>query len=35
MVGLVTHVAELSDRVPVRYVVGRGARTATVEKVLT
>jgi exonuclease SbcC len=35
MVGLVTHVAELSDRVPVRYVVTRGARTATVEKVLT
>ncbi|HEY5013654.1 MAG TPA: SMC family ATPase [Acidimicrobiia bacterium] len=35
MVGLVTHVAELSERVPVRYVVGRGARTATVEKVLT
>ena len=35
MVGLVTHVAELSDRVPVRYVVAKGARTATVEKVLT
>ena len=35
MVGLVTHVAELSERVPVRYVVAKGARTATVEKVLT
>jgi exonuclease SbcC len=35
MVGLVTHVAELSDRVPVRFVVAKGPRTATVEKVLT
>ena len=35
MVGLVTHVAELSDRVPVRYVVAKGPRTAIVEKVLT
>ena len=35
MVGLVTHVAELSDRVPVRFVVAKGARSATVEKVLT
>jgi exonuclease SbcC len=34
MVGLITHVAELSDRVPVRYVVAKGARTATVDKVL-
>jgi exonuclease SbcC len=35
MVGLVTHVAALSDRVPVRYVVSKGPRTATVDKVLT
>ncbi len=35
MVGLVTHIAELSDRVPVRFVVAKGPRTATVEKVLT
>ena len=35
MVGLVTHVAELSDRVPVRFVVTKGPRTATVEKVLS
>lgn len=35
MVGLVTHVAELSDRVPVRYVVAKGPRTASVDKVLT
>jgi exonuclease SbcC len=34
MVGLITHVAELSDRVPVRFVVAKGPRTATVEKVL-
>jgi len=30
-----THVAELSDRVPVRFVVAKGPRTATVEKVLS
>jgi exonuclease SbcC len=35
MVGLVTHVAELSERVPTRFVVRKDARTATVEKVLT
>ncbi len=35
MVGLVTHVAELSERVPVRFVVAKGPRTATVEKQLS
>ncbi len=34
MVGIVTHVRELADRVPVRYVVAKGPRTATVERVV-
>lgn len=34
MVGIVTHVRELADRVPVRYEVRKGPRTSTVEKVL-
>jgi exonuclease SbcC len=33
MVGIVTHVRELAERVPVRYEVRRNGRTATVEKV--
>jgi exonuclease SbcC len=33
MVGVVTHVRELADRIPVRYVVTKGARTSTVEMV--
>ena len=33
MVGLVTHVSELAARIPVRFVVRKGAGTATVEKV--
>ena len=33
MVGIVTHVRELAERVPVRYVVTKGARTSTVERV--
>jgi exonuclease SbcC len=35
MVGIVTHVQELADRVPVRYVVTKGSRTSTVERVVT
>ncbi|MDQ1396547.1 MAG: repair protein SbcC/Rad50 [Acidimicrobiaceae bacterium] len=34
MVGIVTHVRELAERVPVRYEVTKGPRTASVEKVL-
>jgi len=34
MVGLVTHVRELADRVPVRYEVTKDDRTARVERVL-
>jgi exonuclease SbcC len=34
MVGIVTHVRELAERVPVRYVVVKGRRSATVERVL-
>jgi exonuclease SbcC len=34
MVGIVTHVRELADRVPVRYQVAKDARTSTVERVL-
>jgi DNA repair exonuclease SbcCD ATPase subunit len=33
MVGIVTHVRELADRVPVRYEVAKSARTARVERV--
>lgn len=33
MVGVVTHVRELAERVPVRYEVSRGLRTSTVERV--
>ncbi len=33
MVGIITHVRELAERVPVRYVVRKGPRTATVERV--
>jgi exonuclease SbcC len=32
MVGVVTHVAELAERMPVQYRIAKGARTATVEK---
>jgi exonuclease SbcC len=32
MVGIVTHVRELAERVPVRYVVTKGARTAAVRR---
>ena len=32
--GIVTHVRELAERVPVRYVVRKGPRTATVERVV-
>jgi exonuclease SbcC len=34
MVGIVTHVRELADRVPVRYQVTKDARTSTIERVL-
>jgi DNA repair protein SbcC/Rad50 len=34
MVGIVTHVRELAERVPVRYEVAKGARTSTVERVV-
>jgi exonuclease SbcC len=33
MVGLVSHVQELADRVPVRFEVRKGPQTSTVEKV--
>jgi exonuclease SbcC len=33
MVGVVTHVAELAERIPVRFEVGKNARTAFVERV--
>ena len=33
MVGVVTHVAALADRVPVRYLVSRDSRTSTIERV--
>jgi exonuclease SbcC len=32
MIGIITHVAALADRVPVRFVVGRTATTSTVRK---
>ena len=32
MVGVVTHVRELADRIPVRYEVAKSARTSTVER---
>jgi exonuclease SbcC len=32
MVGVVTHVAELAERVPVRFRVARNARTSTVTR---
>ncbi len=32
MVGIVTHVAALAERMPVRFVVSRGARSAVVER---
>jgi exonuclease SbcC len=32
MVGLVTHVAELAERVPVRFRVTRNARTSTITR---
>ena len=34
MVGIVTHVRELADRVPMQFRVTKGARTSTVEKVI-
>ncbi len=33
MVGLVTHIRELADRMPVRFEVTKGARTASVERI--
>ena len=33
MVGVVTHVAALADRVPVRFEVSRDSRTSTIERV--
>jgi exonuclease SbcC len=33
-IGIVTHVAELAARVPVRFVVRKGPRTAVVERVV-
>ncbi len=33
MVGIVTHVQELAERVPVRFVVNKGAGTASIERV--
>ena len=33
MVGVVTHVAALAERVPVRYLVSRDSRTSTIERV--
>lgn len=35
MVGLVTHVRELADRIPVRYEVAKGPDTARIQKVMT
>ncbi len=35
MVGIVTHVRELAERVPVRYEVVKGARTSTIQRVDT
>ena len=32
MVGVVTHVAELAERVPVRFRVARNARTSTITR---
>ena len=34
VVGIVTHVRELAERVPVRYVVTKAARTSTVQRVV-
>jgi exonuclease SbcC len=34
MVGIVTHVRELAERVPVRYVVNKGPRSASVTRVV-
>ena len=33
MVGIVTHVRDLAERVPVRYEVVKGPRTSTVDRV--
>lgn len=35
MVGIITHVRELAERVPVRFEIKKGARTATIEKIYT
>ena len=35
MVGIVTHVRELAERVPVRYEVVKGPRTSTITRVDT
>ena len=35
MVGIVTHVRELAERVPVRYEVVKGSRTSTITRVDT
>jgi exonuclease SbcC len=34
-VGIVTHVRELADRIPVRFEVTKGPETASIEKVMT
>jgi exonuclease SbcC len=34
-VGIVTHVRELADRMPVRFEVTKGPETASIEKVMT
>jgi DNA repair protein SbcC/Rad50 len=33
MVGIVTHVRDLADRIPVRFAVAKGARTSVVERI--
>jgi exonuclease SbcC len=35
MIGLITHVRDLAERIPVQYQVSKGPTTASVEKVLT
>ena len=34
MVGIVTHVKELAERVPVRYVIQKGSRSSTVDRIV-
>jgi exonuclease SbcC len=33
MVGLITHVSDLAERVPVQYRVTKGPRTSTIERI--